>query len=131
MTPDQIQNILTSHAMWRDGDTNGKRADLCDADLFGADLSNAVLFGANLSNATVSEPVCRVDFGGWSVCVREEFTTIGCRKHANTDWLKWSPEDVKSMHPKAEKWWQTHGEAIKSCIRCVMEKAAECEGNNA
>jgi hypothetical protein len=76
-------------------------ADLSAANLRGADLREANLRGANLSEANLSEAnlrganlrgakggsVARLDFGGWSVCVRAAQTSIGCQSHDNAKWL--------------------------------------------
>ena len=64
-----------------------------------------------------------MDFGGWSICVRVEETSIGCQTHPNADWLRWSPDDVAHMEAGASEWWATHGDAVKAAIRCVMAKA--------
>ena len=99
-------------------------ASLIDADLRGADLRGADLHGADLSGAKDGS-IARLDFGGWSICVRADHTTIGCQRHANESWLSWSHNSPKiaDMHVDAPEWWRVHGEAVKAVIRCVMEKA--------
>lgn len=66
-----------------------------------------------------------MDFGGWSICVRDDHTTIGCQQHANEEWLSWSHDspEIAAMHKDANEWWRVHGEAVKAAVRCVMEKA--------
>ena len=66
-----------------------------------------------------------MDFGGWSICVYADKTSIGCKTHANNDWLAWTPdsEEIKQMHADAASWWATHGEMVKAVIRGVMKKA--------
>ena len=109
-------------------------ANLCDADLRRANLSGANLRGANLREANLREAnlsgainghVCRMDFGGWSICVREDVTSIGCKTHDNSDWLRWTHEssEIMAMELRASEWWRVHGDAIKAAIRCVMAKA--------
>ena len=147
---DRLSHILQEHKRWLSDATIGARANLYGADLSGADLSGANLSWANLSRANLSGAnlsranlsranlygadlygadldiaFCRLDFGGWSVCVYGEYTTIGCQKHANTKWLKWGPNDeaIISMHSDASKWWAIHGKAIKAVIRCVVSKS--------
>ena len=99
-------------------------ASLRWANLSGADLSGANLSGANLDGAILTDPVARLDFGGWSICVRDAHTSIGCQNHANDKWLAWTPEseEIREMHPDASAWWAIHGEAVKAVIRCVMAK---------
>ena len=46
-----IKLILEKHAKWARGEDGGERADLRNANLYGADLRNADLRNANLSNA--------------------------------------------------------------------------------
>ena len=101
-----------------------RRANLREADLSGADLSGANLSGASLSGAKGGE-ICRVDFGGWSICIRATEATIGCQRRKNDEWLSWTPEspDIAKMHDDAPEWWRVHGDAVKACIRCVMAKA--------
>jgi hypothetical protein len=96
-------------------------ANLSGADLRGANLRLANLSDANLSNAK-SNSVCRMDFGGWSICIRENETSIGCQTKENAFWLRVEPKDVKSMGDGAQEWWEIHGDAIKATIKCVMEK---------
>ncbi len=104
-------------------------ANLINADLNGANLLNANLTVANLGGAYLADvtggSIARLDFGGWSVCVRENHTTIGCQNCSNEDWLSWSPDSLAiiNMDTAASSWWKTHGEAVKAVIRCVMSKA--------
>lgn len=96
-----------------------READLRDSDLRGADISDADFRGA------INGAVCRMDFGGWSICIRASHTSIGCQQHENEAWLAWPPGHVAHMHPDARDWWADHGDAIKAVIRCVMSKAAK------
>jgi uncharacterized protein YjbI with pentapeptide repeats len=102
-------------------------ANLAGSTLAGANLAGANLAGTNLSYARINEPICRMDFGGWSICIRSTETTIGCCKRANDSWLQWIPESevIKAMHKDAPAWWATHGAVIKEAIRCVMRKEHE------
>lgn len=123
-----------SGANLRDADLRGadlSRADLRDADLRGADLCEANLYRADLCGATMPETVhgcvCRMDFGGWSICVYHDRTLIGCQLHDNDKWLSWSPEspEIAAMNERASAWWQAHGDAVKAVIRCVTAKAEQ------
>ena len=145
MKRDDIVEILRLHGMYLRNESGGVRADLRGADLRGADLRGADLRGANFSEADLSGAnlsganlrganlrgaidgrVARLDFGGWSICVRSAVTSIGCQSHANNSWLAWSPEspEIAAMHGDAPEWWRVHGEAVKAVIRCVMAKCA-------
>jgi hypothetical protein len=107
-------------------------ADLSGADLSGADLSSAYLSGAdlrsadlrsaNLSGADFPEGfrVARLDFGGWSVLVTPDKTTIGCKEYSNEAWLKFTPEDVAEFAEGASEWWKQHGNAVKAVINDVL-----------
>ena len=45
---DELKNILAKHLEWIHGKIGGKRANLCDADLYDANLRGVDLHGANL-----------------------------------------------------------------------------------
>ena len=51
MNQKELQKILDLHKKWINGDTEGQKADLSNADLGSANLSNADLRCADLSNA--------------------------------------------------------------------------------
>ena len=154
ITAEQLAEILRLHDLYARGETVGVRANLSmedlrganlsganlsGADLSGANLSGSDLSGANLSGADLSRAhlsgadlrgaigcaVARLDFGGWSVCVRSTHTTIGCQSRANSDWLSWSSDspEIAAMHADAPEWWRVHGEVVQAAIRCVMAKA--------
>ena len=109
MDKQTLDSILDSHGRWLQGEQSGQRANLQGADLQGADLDLAI---------------CRMDFGGWSICVYADRTTIGCQTRSNEAWLSWSHEslEIEAMHPKASAWWAIHGEAVKAVICCVQAK---------
>ena len=115
MKRDDIVEILRLHGMYLRNESGGVRANLRGANFSEADLSGAI-----------DGRVARLDFGGWSICVRSAVTSIGCQSHANNSWLAWSPEspEIAAMHGDAPEWWRVHGEAVKAVIRCVMAKCA-------
>lgn len=121
MTQDEIKAVLEQHRLWLNNE-GGSRANLA-----GADLSRAYLAGANLARANLDIAVCRMDFGGWSICIMPDKTSIGCQTHANADWLRWLPADVTGLAYGASEWWAMHGVAVKAAIRCVMAKHAAIE----
>ena len=131
MTAEELAEVLRLHGLWLAGDPGGQWADLSGANLRGANLSGADLSGANLSGASlsgaVSGSVCRMDFGGWSICVRENETSIGCQTRHNDEWLAWTHEspEIAAMHTAAPEWWRVHGDVVKAAIRCVQAKAGE------
>ena len=122
-----LRGANLSEADLSEADLSG--ANLHGANLHGADLRGANLRGANLRRADLSgakdSAICRLDFGGWSICVRSTHTSIGCQLHANTDWLSWTPDssEIRQMHKDASEWWRIHGDAVKACIKCVMAKS--------
>ena len=150
MKREDIVEILRLHGMYLRNESGGVRANISRADLRWANLSVANLSGANLSGANLSWAnlseanlreanlreanlsgaidgrVARLDFGGWSICVRSHVTSIGCKSHANESWLAWSPDspEIAAMHGDASEWWRVHGDAVKAVLRCVMAKCA-------
>ena len=103
-------------------------ADLRNADLHGANLSNADLHGADLSGAYLRSAdlpktfkIARIDFGGWSVCVTREETTIGCQRHTNAEWLKFTTKDVENFAEGASEWWELYGPVVKAAIKAVQK----------
>ena len=106
-------------------------ADLSEADLREADLRGADLRGANLSEADLrgarSGSVCRIDFGGWSICIREDKTSIGCKTHENAKWMEWTYEspEILAINTEASKWWKRYGPAVKAAIGAVVDAKAE------
>ena len=103
---------------------NLQGANLQGADLQGASLQGADLQGASLQGADLDLAICRLDFGGWPICVYADRTSIECETHPNESWLSWSHEsrEIQAMHSKASAWWAMHGEAVKAVIRCVQAK---------
>ena len=97
-------------------------ADLRSANLSGADLSSANLGGADLYGADLPETfkIARIDFGGWSVCVTREGTTIGCQRHTNAEWLKFTTKDVEDFAEGASEWWKLYGPVVKAAIKAVQ-----------
>ena len=131
MNASELEEVVKRHGEWiaagmPKGDwrrANLSEANLSGANLIGADLRRANLSGANLSGA-IDGVVCRVDFGGWSICIRAAETTIGCQRKSNADWLSWTHDapEIAAMHADAPEWWRVHGDVIKAAIRCVMAK---------
>ena len=101
---------------------NLRGADLSGANLYGANLYGANLCGANLSGANLPETfkIARIDFGGWSVCVTKEETTIGCQRHTNAEWLKFTANDVEDFAEGAPEWWKLYGPVVKAAIKAVQ-----------
>jgi len=149
MTPEQLKETLRLHGMFLRGEPGGVRANLRDADLQGADLrdanlsyaimSCANLYGANLHGANLRDAdlqgadlrdanlpngyrIASLCFGGWTVTATPSTTTIGCQTHPNEDWLRWTPDDVATMHADAKVWWTRHREAVCAVIRDVMQE---------
>ena len=105
---------------------NLRGADLYGANLRGADLYGADLYGADLRDVNIADvsntpiKIARLDFGGWSVLVEATHTTIGCQKHSNQDWLKFTPKSVAGFAEGAEAWWKQHGAAVKAVIKDIQ-----------
>ena len=109
---------------------NLRGADLSEADLSHADLSGANLVGTNLIGANITGTdltgaidgaICRMDFGGWSICIRSDRTSIGCKTRPNTFWLTASDAEIDKLNINALAWWRVYGPAIKGVIKCVMD----------
>ena len=106
-------------------DTDFNSSNCHGATFTKANLEKASFAEANISSTIFDIPIRRLDFGGWSVCIREDATTIGCRHHSNKDWLSWTPKspEIKAMHSKASEWWATYGSLVKMAIRNTMKRA--------
>ena len=113
-------------------------SDLRGADLSGADLRGSRLIGSDLSEENLSVAdligatdgnVCRMDFGGWSIYIRDATTIIGCKEYLNQEWLSFSPDDVASFATGAKEWWELRGDAVKAAIRSVMKDGMKEENN--
>jgi uncharacterized protein YjbI with pentapeptide repeats len=100
------------------------RADLHRANLHRAYLTAADLRAANLCDANLSDGfrIARLDFGGWSICVQPDVTSIGCQKHRNGLWLKADPRWIDALDSNATAWWQRHGAAVQAVIRDIMQE---------
>ena len=110
----------------RDSDlrySNLRYSDLRYSNLLGSDLR-----GSDIADAYLPEGffVARLDFGGWSVCIQPDKTSIGCQTHPNDKWLGWTPKssEIVKMHDDAAKWWTDNQEAIKCLIKNIMDKQA-------
>jgi uncharacterized protein YjbI with pentapeptide repeats len=112
-----------SRANLRDADL--RWADLCGVNLSGADLRDADLRLADLRLADLCDTkdgaICRMDFGGWSICIRSNATSIGCKKRDNEFWLSATDDEISHLDAKALEWWKVYGSAIKESIRVIME----------
>jgi hypothetical protein len=114
------------------GYANLRGANLSCADLYGANLSSTDLSSTDLSSADLSSvdlrgvvlpktfKIARIDFGGWSVCVTREETTIGCQRHTNAEWLKFTTKDVEDFAEGASEWWELYGPVVKAAIKAVQ-----------
>jgi len=118
-----------SQANLRGADLRGadlRGANLSWADLSGADLRVADLSGANLRRADLSGtiPICRLDIGGWSVCIDPEKTSIGYKTRPNAFWLKARSchKSIIDMDSDASEWWRINGRMIRECIKNVMQR---------
>ena len=94
----------------------------CEAASILLALQAAIKSGVDLSGAELDIKIGRLDFGGWSVLVTPDQTTIGCQVHPNKVWLKHTPKSVAFMHPEASKWFKRHGATVKALIKDVSSK---------
>ncbi len=108
------------------------------AEFISTDLTKSYLHQANLAsiryhdgdrskypNRLYTAPVCRLDFGTWSVVILPTKTQIGCQRLDNDKWLALEADSpvVADMNEKAPAWWKLYGEAVKSAIRAVQATA--------
>jgi len=101
--------------------TKLQRANLRQAKLQRSDLREADIAGADLQG-TESGSICRMDFGGWSICIREDKTSIGCKTFNNEFWLDASDDEISRLDDDALTWWKIHGSVIRDTIKLVMGK---------
>jgi hypothetical protein len=125
LTYADLSYVNLRDANLRDANLSGanlRGANLCRANLRGANLRGANLRDANLRGADLpwGYKIARLDFGGWSVTITPETTTIGCQSHANNLWLKAKPAWIRAMHQEASAWWKQHGAVVKALIRDVQ-----------
>jgi uncharacterized protein YjbI with pentapeptide repeats len=99
---------------------NLRGADLSWADLSEADLRGANLRGADLSWADLSEAdLIYMQLNQYQVFVQRNKTRIGCEYHDNTDWIKWTPDDVKTMAHDAYDFWKQYKQIIVAAIESL------------
>jgi len=93
------------------------------SNLTGADFREACISLANFDH-TIRGAVCRMDFGGWSICIHEDITTIGCQLFNSTELLEFTPDspEIRNAHCHAQSWWVSYGPAVKAAIRCVQRQ---------
>ena len=124
-----LSHTNLSHAKLRGSNLRG--ANLSESDLSHADLSGANLVGTNLAGTNLSGTdltgaidgnVCRMDFGGWSICIRSDRTSIGCKNRPNDWWLTASDAEIDKLNINALAWWRVYGPAIKSTIKVIKEQ---------
>jgi len=63
-----------------------------------------------------------MDFGGWTICIREDVTSIGCKMFKNEFWLNASDDEISKLDKNALNWWEIHGSVIRDTIKLVMGK---------
>ena len=90
----------------------------------GAYLDDAYFRDAHLSGSILPSNfrIARLDFGGWSICVQPDKTSIGCQTHPNELWLKADPDWIDTLDSNATVWWQRHGAAVQAVIRDIMQE---------
>jgi hypothetical protein len=118
-------NLREANLSWANlREANLSGANLREANLSWANLREANLSGANLREANLSWAIdghiCRMDFGGWSICVRSDKTSIGCKTFENQWWLDASDDEINKLDKSALEWWRSYGPAVKSSIKVIM-----------
>ena len=90
-------------------------ADLTGADLTGANLTGAYLARANLTGADLAgaylagevltkAPLSLLNLT-WPVLITECYMSIGCQRHAHSEWADFDNYAIKSMESRAAEFW--------------------------
>ena len=102
----ELKEMLEQHKLWL---KNGKGRKLI---LRGADLRWSNLRGADLCGADL----IYMQLNQYQVFVQRDKTRIGCEYHDNADWIKWTPDDVKTMAHDAYDFWKQYKRIIVAAI---------------
>jgi hypothetical protein len=120
-------------------------ANMCYSNLEGADLSKADLHcvdfkGANLRGVSFEGSNVRgIDLRGvelrWDdlhdadviimklsklvVYVYDDTMRIDCQYHSHKEWMEFSDEDIKNMHPHALSWWKKYKSVVKVAMKSI------------
>jgi uncharacterized protein YjbI with pentapeptide repeats len=94
-TNDELREVLAAHSSWLDNKPGGKRADLSEANLYGANLRGADLRGANLYGTNLRGADLYGAYLYYPIACPEEGSFIGFKKVANDYIVKLEiPEDA-------------------------------------
>jgi hypothetical protein len=106
---ENIKNILEQHCIFLKNNTQGKcanlsnadlrRAYLIGADLIGADLNGADLSGADLSGANLSGAKMPI-FCKWIITIKDNLIVIGCKEKTIQEWDLWFLSDEIYQTPR-------------------------------
>ena len=86
------------------------QADGLDSVKFGANLDGANLDGANLSLANLDgevltkAPLSLLNLT-WHVLITEGYMSIGCQRHAHSEWSEFGIEAIERMESRAPEFW--------------------------
>ena len=148
-TAEELKEILDNHRRWvynHDGikeranlrDANLYGADLCnanlrDANLYGADLRGADLYGADLRGADLRDANLRGLNGNfrhvkslqtekYCITYTSKVIQIGCQSHTIEEWKNFDDEKIRRMDIGALDWWSKWKPVIMQII-----ELAPCE----
>jgi len=110
-----LQAALSARANLRDADLYGanlRDANLYGADLYGANLRDADLYGANLYGDKLTKKPLFLYNLDWDVTVTTTFLKIGCQVHLIKDWKSFDDEKISSMAVGALEFWRKYKTAI-------------------
>jgi hypothetical protein len=140
---EELQEILTKHRMWSNGEAGGECANLDGANLDGAYLRGANLRGANLRGANLrganldganldgayldgvksfngASGNCRevkaVQCDYWPVTYTVDQMQIGCQLHPLTEWWAFTDAEIGQMDSKALAWWTIWKPILKQIV---------------
>ena len=104
MNQSKIDEVLRLHKLWLEGHKDGKRANLSEANLYGADLSGARLWdtiGNGVEIRTLQLPEYTVVYAGDRI-------QIGCKNHSIQEWSEFDDEVIKGMSDNALDFWKKY-----------------------
>ena len=123
-----ISQIIEQHALWLDTNgSEGSRANLTRANLYGVNLTRANLDGVNLHGASGNLNNLKSVFcDTYPVTYTAEVMQIGCQCHKLEDW--WSFDDARIIEMEGKtalKWWRTWKPILQQIIATSPANATE------
>ena len=112
MPAEQLKAVIAVHAEYLATGDESMRADLSEANLYGANLRRADLHGT-IGNM---REVRSLQIGTWPVTWTSTDLQIGCQRHSIADWWTFDNSAIAAMEPRALEWWRKWKPILKQTI---------------